>query len=1650
MKLLHFGRRLTPSSIERVLQGESPTKKADRGWAKEVLTEGMFIDLSEVEFAEFSTLAQIALLVEGAVRHGVHVRLALPLTRPRKGESDFIRDNSESSDPVRQLLARATERRIVNRREALQFMDASGFRSAININHVPHVNDLLEIQRNYDSGVPPEKYGPAKSMDQSSDITDTSEEKREYLLRRIFSLRWFTPLYGHELAKSHQYATAVISLEEIGLTKLDARALAGTLLGELIENVNFYAEESNGNVSCRPYALVGAIVLENGYEIRPENYRPFLREFVRQWSDLSTPVVRLVVGDSGRGIVNVLEPHFSQINEAEIPAIERPLRGSEKVLFWSLNRWSTSEKEASLAKRGTRGLWRIDRFVRSYTGLITLRAEDAMVGIFHGIKRSIPLADPNRLRFIPGTFVDICLMPGTASPEGSGEVVEALRLPKFSIIRCTGSETEGLSNLDQSRLVKELATSTITNPKCVIAILKHFPLVSQTSLDYLSSLITVASDLANHGALVVICPTVTWKQIEASVESLDASLDARVRTKLSSSIDSYSDPILLVDALGEGRWFGGEAPLREILSQLLRAPGHTLLAENLNLGDVNISRQQLEQELRDQPEVVELFGSGIRARFSVVDVDNYVSIALRDLLLKAVDEAKSSAVWIGPFRTPTLELVSRWIDVEKLVEERAGSHIVAYALSRKLIAANIRAEEQDLTVVRIDTTAPDLARGLTTCLGIEDPIFSLQGGLGAFDKEEQVRVPRGKRVIICSDMILTGNTVRHAIAKLLRRGVEPVAISCIFDARRAKEPFISSLGKSVPLFSFAELDLAVDLPQNTSIKNIDPVLREPLDIDYPFPVDYDIPPPELLNWCRHNEKTIYLGHIERPVGRHFTNYLNAGQIIKSGGELKEEILGLFVQHIVDWCKKQTKQNGNPEQPIVIEIWHPAPDDFAGWIASAVSSMLQRGSIKISGVKGIPRAAFSGKWAFPNEVNPVDQNTHVVIVDWGSLTANTLQQMMRLAAEAGSSSIKAVVFLSQMPIEEEMALRRIKAMSSIARPSSIFKSDQKSVQVSLFGDEDVAPSFKRKRHEVIVPTEVVFLSSLSLGYYAAGSCPTCQLRDALIAESRHVPTESLKRHVERTYDLLRSREREDVFSRESGDLYGERVTSEDVVDVIEHRLTLQRALRSTKWRDKTQSALIDISKTEHLDKKVSWVRLLATELEWLTLPPLRFEELRKLVATIALDVCEAQQPLPNAIIRQSLIVLSIASIDQFLARTPSLFERRITDPEIINDVFYLIFSYLQKDQPNTSEILKKVQNSLIECAATLRSVSGGLHLEFEYSLTINSLLRIAEYLQIKTQTDNLTAKEAWKWLIQRYVGPMESHCEAIGSMMYVLLTVRGSGSSRHTPTKERWKTTMERWQSCQMFLAANVLPYMPNLRDVLMGEFYASTMARADFARLEALYETHSALASGMLSETEHISRYLYGFAEDPKSFQVQHKQTQCRREVQWWNDFFLDPGGQPDDVFRGEAWLLRTLRRCPCSLEVTVRAAIEEMRIGGYQFRPDLSALSGRSIEIFCDKELFKHAIKHIIENAAGSKHIENEDHAMHQPHMLFLISELSDSDDKLTLRILNDHTRSTGKIGRGFRTLNTLLEPFGGHLEGDPLMNSEWSYEAKLSVRRW
>jgi hypothetical protein len=255
---------------------------------------------------------------------------------------------------------------------------------------------------------------------------------------------------------------------------------------------------------------------------------------------------------------------------------------------------------------------------------------------------------------------------------------------------------------------------------------------------------------------------------------------------------------------------------------------------------------------------------------------------------------------------------------------------------------------------------------------------------------------------------------------------------------------------------------------------------------------------------------------------------------------------------------------------------------------------------------------------------------VIAIDWGSLTAMTIEQLMRLAAEAGAESFRAIVFLSQMPIEDELYLRHIRKVCGLKGTRTNPPPGQMTFD---------AASLDEKFEERIIPAEVNFLTSVRIGYYTATECPMCATREHYEQQEELCPIEPLRQHAKECELLLQERDRGTVLGEPQHDLYGVLITQKEIADLVHLRALLETALRSTEDRDAVKSEVLRVCRVGTPSEKVAWVRLLAAEPNRLKLPPLSFEELRDYVANIALSIAADCTGLyPTIGIKQQAIVV----------------------------------------------------------------------------------------------------------------------------------------------------------------------------------------------------------------------------------------------------------------------------------------------------------------------------------------------------------------------------------------------------------------------------
>ena len=1679
MKIIAFERLLTLSEFETKLRGSSPTTKEFKGWTDEVKKQGLFLDLSRVEFAEFSTLSQVALLVEGAARHGINIKIALPLPYERIGEEEFINQNL-----IREKWVGDLRSRVNRRKKALRFMYHSGFVDAIKVKHVPHSSELIEIDYKFDK---------------RRDVSDSQDEGEEnpsfnYLLKNIFPMRWFEPQTGSDLLKSENFAKAVLGLKVIGLEEQDVEVLVGTLLNELVENVFHYASDvESRSVSCRPFALVGAITLDHGYQFRAENYLEIHQEFIQQVNtEKKNKVVRIIVGDSGIGIPQTLGQYFTPEKEREIPKFDKNKIASEndKILLWSLNRWSTSNLDQAGIKRGTRGLWKINRLVRSYHGFITIRSDDSLISIIHGLESSKADRGEIRPRYINGTFVDICLLPTLDTRKTIKlPITKNQNPPDFEVIYCDANSIMKSQKELFQKLVNTLAMSVEGNVKCLVLAIDNIPLESKHSESFFLNFLTFSKDLesffnfsqelANPGAVALVLLNANWQQIETGFESANLDYDS---VKQQGQIDMkqqeklLDDPVFVIDQTGESRWLGGNRAMREILpmitnnengeldyeileSYLENLPTNNLIAflpkeysQNLNKikaidreMHIDSLKMHVYKSLRDQPDIIEFNTGKIQLRFTskhiLQAVVNYVEAILKD----AIEKADCESVQKDAYRIPTLEQVDTWIDVSGLLEEKSLFKLAAFALSSKLKLHFEEITVENHILARIDTTSFILADLLRKCINHEEDMISFGGGLGIFENEELSDIGTGKKVIILTDIIMTANTLKHILAKLIRWRTNPVIVICVFDARDLSvSRKIECLGQKFEILSLANINIKLNPNNRRKLINIDPVLRQPLKREHISRDIYKISSIQFLEWCSRHENSIFLGHIEGITGKHFLSFLNGDQTIDKIDLEELELADHFytvIKKLLDEIIEQSHK-GDLLVDTSIEIWHP-PDKFSARLGSLLS-----GKLGVSIVKKIPRAPMSGKWVFPINVETLEKNTTVIIIDWGALTSGTVHQLTRLAVESNAKAVLAVVFLSQMSPDEELAVTRIRSFYRNEEHRVSGSSEEiTSTQLNFFEDSN-ADSSPIEIKKIEVPVRIEFLSHLNWRFYMPSECPLCQLRENFQYEEKNCRIKMLREYAEKRQKLLKAKSKETVFD-EGSNIYGENLDSSEIVEILKIWQDLNLALRFTEQRYQVFCKLQELNNQQgELNQKIVWIRALSSDPNWLKVHPLRFDKLRNIIANIAINVIEHKFALEE-VIQQALIVLRVSSIFKFIALLPIFFKKFISSQAIIEQLLYDVYSYLNKEIYESPEMLDEIYKSLLECQEFLLSIDNNSNnRKLENLLVLGSLLRISEFRKYEQEYTNISETAALANIRGKYTLQMGSHHEVVSSAFYInnrLNKFKDYNSDPILnnegilPTVDDIRLCIQEWQKCESFLNANVFPFLNKLESLFKGNYYSSILSPENNFKLSRLFDRKN-LSDFM----EPVSTHLQQLVEKADTSLNIEIGTLCFKEFKWWYDFFL----KADQDKENSPLFVKLLAGVPCDLVKEFNDVISFSLDSVEEFSTNNPFEPESSIEVYCDRDLLKNCLNQIIQNALRGKHSEE------------IIVKLEwrikpDEIDDHFIWLFARNTASnelTPSRGRGLVTLNEKLEPFRGTIAGDPIINNTelWTYEVSLRLLKW
>lgn len=1635
--ILDLRRNLCSRNLEKALYYQRPY--TTEGWSRRLEEEGLVVDLSKVGWVEPDAMIRILLLIEGVLLDtGADVSVRLPRTEPTSAERRKLGLAERSGASEAALTeARYVAASIERQRKAAVVIERFHFREALTHEHLRLQEGRLSVITDHDwseeTGRPNGAGTPAEDFEAAADDRHDAESQgmaddpdpMEHTVwyfdeTWVFPLRWI----GNPTTSDSQSIIQALAAEQTRLLECtlrhgsgrvrgsDARMLAYVFLKELAANVAEHAR--------RDYALLAAWVRPQGIELRGNEILDCERPFAA-WAR-SYPLVELAIGDSGRGVPEVLATTHD--GQKPIPDPNGLCTVNDQVAAWAFDKWSTSARhdECRGPKRGTRGLYRVRRIVSKYSGIVTLRTETSLVGYDYGgfgvegaeeearrpgktIAESLHRSALARSR---GTVIHarIPVMPAAKHLEAA--LFRGGSAPNFKV--CDLSGWDG-----QAKTVKDVCDSVAAASGegiCTIVDFGFRPMHPDVVSDVLLNLMRVA-----HPGMLVV----TNLRDDQDGNVLDDILyKLRTADHLEAEGDGAKGDVVLVRQPDRSYcWIGiprgvtpeSTDPLEEqddIFSLLLSARGGVTLDEVAQRFPEADAQDRVVGLLRECDHVLRVTNEGFGLAFSHQSIDD----RLRELDIERTRDAGarlgremqrlSKELFGAPpriCRTPSLGLVKAFASLDYVFEsldDRQPNHNldlqVALGLARlsrdtlRLFQPSPSGEPPappPVIEVIADSRVPSrLVFAYGECLermlhGY--PVQVIVTRLGPFDKPQ---FQDDSAVILFADVIQSQSTVKRLLSQAVRGRRLPSAIACLVDARGRPHGPLDYYDQQLQLVSLSQLatSYAGEVTE-TEIVNIGPEDFRAEPAAGSRTDTYQIPEPVLDEWL---EKTgaVYWGHIATPAGRHFMAYVDVSRLL---GRLTptpygEKVIGEFQTAIADWLR------GRP----LDAVCYPAGDT-----SSASRKIAQRlAAVFTAGPQRIGAQALYPNWTpldLPQSITaaspplglfdpqPAEAQLprvafeRVAIVDWGSVTERRIRDLVSLVAGA-AKEVLVVVLLSQGESEEELSLG---LLSEVWRNGS--------------AEED--------NHRCRVT--IKFLSRLRMPTFDRANCPLCMQSDRLEVERAFHPAGLFEDYIADVNDRLTLWDLDSYRRSFSG-------TSRDearrILAMVRLRSRIEDAAESTRGRHRLYVVLQalagvgPLADSETLEKRRLLARLLAAEWTLLKRPPfnlLRFKELLSQVAAEIIASGPGCGDEDEEARRNAIIVLRVASKTEFARRLPTLLAALLpSGPErlrLVWQLLYCAFTYLQRDY-QVSATLSGLVKALEQCEAQtdefVRVAEGPARLEVARTVRV-----LSQYA--RDQQNRLARNEMRRFpgsLRPRHVAARwrELHDEVRTNLDLMQFHHRPSaivsalGGLRFGPVVARvrrrdddprfWKERLARWNT-----ASGVISRIRPL--LLENESLLAEFEDVDKQDRDILLSEGPDLTTLMAS----IGYYLILFAQSPSTKRndaIWSKFTEAVDRL--WRLAF--DRGRYDGTLIGGSALARLVCTCPTDLRAHVPASLADLRShlgvasdAGLDGCPDLTiertgllggpgrdceaAHQQQPIKVFCHEHLVGHYIAELLLN---------------------------------------------------------------------------------------
>ena len=407
--------------------------------------------------------------------------------------------------------------------------------------------------------------------------------------------------------------------------------------------------------------------------------------------------------------------------------------------------------------------------------------------------------------------------------------------------------------------------------------------------------------------------------------------------------------------------------------------------------------------------------------FNRTRLRDYYSEVVKTIIEKEMENSSGKY-----FVTPNLKNVNFWLNIQ---EKDFTSNIEGLAIALSLaieewdesdLLNNIDKDANHFKIVIDDKGAHGLANRLGEWIGIKNSIVNLAGQIYKKKPSRLRTFEKTDRVIVFTTLILTRDTVNRVVKSILRDGATCELIACI--AKTEDVLNIKIWNKVIDIVALCKHPVNSKINKSLNKQYLQPYSFLPEDEK-----EEEEKSEEELFAIINKSKALHFNHIGEMNGRHFTFYLNPEQLYLN---CKEKIKNKLISTIDNWAREfKVKESDIWFPSAVIEKGHPM-QSLANDIKNHYKKEEKKEeSLKIKGTVEIARSTILGKWSFHKSSKIDNSVKNLIILDWGSINGDTIEQLITTGAKDIKANILVCSIFSQLSPEEIFFYTSIKRLNN---------------------------------------------------------------------------------------------------------------------------------------------------------------------------------------------------------------------------------------------------------------------------------------------------------------------------------------------------------------------------------------------------------------------------------------------------------------------------------------------------------------------------------------------------------------------------------------------------------------------------------------------